>query len=160
MAFPDPASDAIANPASGDGLVAVVDAWNEFFASVRRAKGRAARQHGTELTLPQFGILKPLDGTSAGVPIGELADRAEIAAPTASRMIDALEREGMIERQRSETDRRVTTITMTAKGHEMFAAKQGLIEARRDEMFRSLSAEERDHAARLLKRMAGLMEEL
>jgi DNA-binding MarR family transcriptional regulator len=160
MAAPDPASDAIGDPASSDELVAVVDAWNEFFASVRRAKGRAARQHGTELTLPQFGILKPLDGTSAGVAIGELADRAEIAAPTASRMIDALEREGMIERQRSETDRRVTTITMTAKGREMFAAKQARIEARRDEMFRSLSAEERDHAARLLRRMAGLMEEL
>ncbi len=42
----------------------------------------------------------------------------------------------------------------------MFAAKQALIEARRDEMFRSLSAEERDHAERLLRRMAGLMEEL
>ena len=117
--------------------------------SSRRCGGRrAARpvEHGTELTLPQFGILRPLDAASTGVPIGELADRAEIAAPTASRMIDALEREGMIERQRSETDRRVTTITMTAKGREMFAAKQALIETRRDEMFRSLSAEERDHA--------------
>ncbi len=158
MASPDPATDA--NPSPVDELTAVVDAWNEFFASVRRAKGRAARQHGTELTLPQFGILRPLDAASTGVPIGELADRAEIAAPTASRMIDALEREGMIERQRSETDRRVTTITMTPKGREMFAAKQALIETRRDEMFRSLSAEERDHATRLLRRMAGLMEEL
>lgn len=158
MASPDPATDA--NPSPVDELTAVVDAWNEFFASVRRAKGRAARQHGTELTLPQFGILRPLDAAVTGVPIGELADRAEIAAPTASRMIDALEREGMIERQRSETDRRVTTITMTAKGREMFAAKQALIETRRDEMFRSLSAEERDHATRLLRRMAGLMEEL
>ena len=84
--FPDPTTDA--NPSPDDELTAVVDAWNEFFASVRRAKGRAARQHGTELTLPQFGILRPLDAASTGVPIGELADQAEIAAPTASRMID------------------------------------------------------------------------
>jgi DNA-binding MarR family transcriptional regulator len=160
MAVQDQATDASASPASDDGIAAVVDAWNEFFASVRRAKGRAARQHGTELTLPQFGVLKPLDAESGGVPIGELAERAEIAAPTASRMIDALEREGMIERQRSATDRRVTTITMTPKGRQMFAAKQALIETRRDEMFRSLSVEERDHGERLLRRMADLMEEL
>jgi DNA-binding MarR family transcriptional regulator len=59
-----------------------------------------------------------------------------------------------------ETDRRVSTITMTARGREMFAAKQALIETRRDEMLRSPAADERDHAARPLRRMAGLMEEL
>ena len=98
MASPDPATDA--NPSPVDELTAVVDAWDEFFASVRRAKGRAARQHGTELTLPQFRSCSarstppPPASRSASSPMPP-----EIAAPTASRMIDALEREGIVERQ-------------------------------------------------------------
>ena len=43
MASPDPATDA--NPSPVDELTAVVDAWNDFFASVRRAK--AARPVST-----------------------------------------------------------------------------------------------------------------
>jgi MarR family transcriptional regulator, organic hydroperoxide resistance regulator len=107
-----------------------------------------------------MGILKPMNEVPGGLRIGELADAAAIAAPTASRMIDALEREGIVVRQRSETDRRATAITMTPRGQEMFEAKQVVIETKRNEMFRSLSSDERNHAERLLGRMADLMEEL
>jgi MarR family transcriptional regulator, organic hydroperoxide resistance regulator len=153
------AADAGPGPAT-DELAPVVEAWNEFFASIRRARGRAARQHGSELTLSQFGILKALAASDTGLRIGELAEAAAIAAPTASRMIDTLEKEGIVGRHRSRTDRRAIAITLTAKGREMFDRKEAVIEAKRDEMFRSLSPAEREGAERLLRRMADLMEEL
>ena len=154
-------TDPTTNPTTAtNDLGSVVDAWNEFFAAVRRARGRAARQTGNELTLSQFALLKPLAESDDGLRIGELADQAGIAAPTASRTIETLEREGIVARQRSTTDRRATAITLTPKGSEMYRAKEEVIEAKRDEMFRSLSPAERVHAERLLRRMADLMEEL
>ncbi len=153
---PDPEPDV----SPDEDLEPVVAAWNEFFASIRRARGRAARQHGNELTLSQFGILKALAAADTGLRIGELADAASIAAPTASRMIDTLEKEGIVARRRSATDRRAIAITLTPRGREMFASKEAVIETKRDQMFRSLSTAEREHAERLLRRMADLMEDL
>jgi MarR family transcriptional regulator, organic hydroperoxide resistance regulator len=145
---------------ASEELAPVVEAWNEFFASIRRARGRAARQHGNELTLSQYGILKALAEADSGLRIGELAEAASIAAPTASRMIDTLEKEGIVARHRSRADRRAIAITLTGRGTEMFECKSAVIEGKRDDMFRSLSPTEREHAERLLRRMADLMEDL
>lgn len=152
--------DKTTGPGTSDELAAVVSAWDEFFASIRRARGRAARQHGNELTLSQFSILTPLADADSGLRIGELAAAATIAAPTASRMIDTLEKEGIVARHRSTTDRRAIAITLTAKGVVMFDSKKAVIEGRRDDMFRSLSPTEREHAEHLLRRMADLLEDL
>ena len=81
MASPDPATDA--NPSPVDELTAVVDAWNDFFASVRRAKGRAARQHGTELTLPQFGRVAGAVLTGRALARGTDAKKSFQASTTA-----------------------------------------------------------------------------
>ena len=146
----------IPDPAELSGLQA---AWDEFFSAIRRAKGRAARQHGTELTGPQLHLLDALADRPAA-RCGELAEAAGVAAPTASRMIDSLERSGIVTRRHSTEDRRAVTISLTPEGRRQHAAKRALHEAKRAELFSSLSDTERENAEHLLRRLAELIEEM
>lgn len=140
-------------------LAGLQSAWDEFFSAIRRAKGRAARQHGTELTLPQLHLLEALDALP-GARCGELAEAAGIAAPTASRMIDSLERAGIVTRRHSTQDRRAVTVSLTAEGRRQYEYKRALHEAKRAELFSSLSDTERANAEHLLRRLGGLIEEM
>jgi DNA-binding MarR family transcriptional regulator len=134
-------------------------AWDDFFGAIRRAKGRASQQHGSELTLPQVHLLEPLAG-GRSARLGELAAAAGVAAPTASRMIDSLEREGLVARGSADDDRRAIAIALTARGEELYARKREEIRRKRNEIFGSLSEDEREQAAHLLGRMAELIDEL
>ena len=144
---------------STDSLEALNGAWDEFFGAVRRARGRASQQHGNELTLPQVHLLEPLaDGASAH--LGELAEAAGVAAPTASRMIDSLEREGLVARGSADDDRRAIAVALTPAGEDLYARKRAEIQRKRNEVFGSLSETEREQATHLLGRMAELIDEL
>jgi DNA-binding MarR family transcriptional regulator len=57
-----------------------------------------------------------------GVGLGELAELERIATPTASGLVDRLERAQLIERVRSETDRRRVGLTITPAGRRKLAA--------------------------------------
>jgi DNA-binding MarR family transcriptional regulator len=133
-------------------------AWTGFFAAVRRARGRAARGDD-ELTLPQYHLLDAL--LSLPDPrCGEVAEAAGVAASTASRMIDTLERDGLVERRASPADRRAVEIVITARGAELHERRRVEIEAKLERMFGSLSPAERDSAERLLRRLGELVDEL
>lgn len=51
-----------------------------------------------------------------GIGLGELAEHERIATPTASGLVDRLQRAQLIERVRSETDRRRVGLTITPAG--------------------------------------------
>lgn len=91
---------------------------------------------------------------------GVLAEAAGIAAPTASRMIDGLEREGIVERRPSAEDRRAIEVAITDHGRELHARKRAEVQAKRAELFGSLSPTERESAEHLLKRLAEVIEDL
>jgi MarR family transcriptional regulator, organic hydroperoxide resistance regulator len=93
-------------------------------------------------------------------PIGGLAEAAGIAPPTATRMLDGLERAGIVRRTPSTEDRRVVIVQLTAKGGRLLERKRKRVEERRRALYDSLSPTERDQAERLLHRLAVLMDEL
>jgi DNA-binding MarR family transcriptional regulator len=146
-------------PAAGPDLDALDTAWDQFFSAIRRAKGRAGQQHGSELSLPQLHLLAPLAGGGTA-RVGELAEAADVAAPTASRMIDSLEREGLVSRDHAAGDRRAITVALTDRGRELYERKREEQHAKRMEIFGSLSEAEREQAAHLLGRMAELIDGL
>jgi DNA-binding MarR family transcriptional regulator len=133
-------------------------AWDEFMVSVRRARGRAASAPGG-LTSSQFHLLDALDRGTART-VGELAEAAGVTPPTATRMLDVLEREGVVERGRDEADRRVVAITLTPAGRKRVRARRSLIAKRRRMVFDALTAEERRRGAQLLHRLAEVMDHL
>ena len=154
----DPRQPSAAEP--GPPPASFVAALEEFFSAVRRSRARAAREAGAgELTVSQYQLLSDLaEGSERSV--GELAEAAAVTTPTATRMLDGLVRAGVAERRQSTTDRRVVTVTLTAKGQRLMKRKQAVVDAKRRALFESLTPSERRQVERLLGRLASVIEEL
>jgi MarR family transcriptional regulator, organic hydroperoxide resistance regulator len=129
----------------------------EFLRATRRMRGRLG--DGDELTLSQYHLLEPLIGGER-LATCELALAAGVSAPTATRMLNGLVREGLVERVPCDADRRVVHVNLTHDGRDRVLAARARGEARRAEIFASLSAGERREAARLLERLADAVEGL
>lgn len=134
-----------------------VSAWEAFNLATRRARARLSREDG--LTPSQLHLLEPLDGPDS-LTVGRIADLAGVTAPTATRMLDALERAGVVARSADRDDRRCVNVRLTAPGRKLVRAKRVAVSARRAELFARLSPEEGDEATRLLARLADLIDEL
>ena len=90
-----------------------------------------------------------------------LAAAAGVSAPTATRTLDPLEHSGgIVRRRRSVTDRRVVTVSLTPAGRAVLTAQRAWVAERQQALYASLTADERDGAARLLQRLADLVDEL
>lgn len=85
--------------------------------------GRELRKETTHLgvTGGQVTLLYVIS-QNPGIGLGDLAERERIATPTASGLVDRLERVALIERVRSETDRRRVGLTITPAGRRKLAA--------------------------------------
>ena len=82
--------------------------------------GRLFREHG--LTQPQFNILRILRGAGEKLPALEIARRMITIVPAITRLIDALEKQDLVRRERSTEDRRVVHVTITPAGKKVLAA--------------------------------------
>ena len=134
------------------------DAWETFFRAARRARARRSENQDCPLTVPQFQMLEPLaDGPAR---VGDLAAAAGISAPTATRMLDLLAREGLVARRPSDEDRRCVLVDLTEDGRRALLAKRRDVRATRRRIARQLDDDEREQATRLLLRLADALEEL
>jgi MarR family transcriptional regulator, organic hydroperoxide resistance regulator len=135
----------------------VAAAFDALLQAARRARARVGQLPG-ELTLQQSHLLEPLlAGEERGV--GELALAAGVTAPTATRMLDALERDGVVVRRRTAEDRRCVRVSLTEAGAERAAAAAAARAEWRAAVFAGLSERERRDAARVLSRLSTLIEE-
>jgi len=133
-------------------------AWESFFRTTRRMRARAGRVPFAGLSLPQYQLIEALREADE-LTVGELADAAGVAAPSATRMLDCLAREGHIERRHSETDRRAVLVSLTPGGREAVELAHERAESFRRRVFESLEPEEREQAAALLRRLTEVLEE-
>lgn len=134
-------------------------AWESFFASVRRARGRAAGRSDDGLTLSQYQLLAALV-EARSLPVGALASAAAVSGPTATRMLDSLARDGIVVREHGGADRRVVTVALTEHGRLVVERKHARMRAKLQAMFESLSEEERLRGAALLSRITDLIDQL
>jgi DNA-binding MarR family transcriptional regulator len=133
--------------------------FDALAAAVRRARGAPAQAEGPALTLSQYGLLQGLVGRGSA-RARELADEAGIAPSTATRILDALERRGIVRRRRADDDRRAVTITLTPLGRELLRAQDEWLRGRQLAFFEALPPEEQVLAPDLLVRLAALIDEL
>jgi MarR family transcriptional regulator, organic hydroperoxide resistance regulator len=138
--------------------VAFSAALEDFFRASRRARARL--QPGAEMSLAQLHLIEPLLESGDALPVGALASAAGVSPPTATRMLDCLERAGLVERSRREGDRRVVLVALTPAGLRAAAHEHELAHERRRQIFESLTPTERRGAARLLSRLAAAIEDL
>src|SRR5215211_7933858 len=134
-------------------------AWEAFFRATRRARSRATGPlDGTRLSLAQYQLLEALRSTPR-LPVSELAASAGVAPPTATRMLDALVRDGVAERTPCEQDRRVVHIALTPQGREAVQAAAERVAAGRARVRDQLTPAEQEQAAALLRRLTAVVEE-
>jgi DNA-binding MarR family transcriptional regulator len=134
-------------------------ALDELWRAVLRATGRGVPGGETELTLSQFNMLSALgEGRSK---VTEVAAAADVAPPTATRALRALEHRGFVERRRNAgSDGRHVTVVLTAEGRNVLAEKTAWVKARQRQIFESLTEAQRRTAAQTLRAIADDIHEL
>ena len=75
--------------------------------------GRLFREYG--LTTSQYNVLRILRGEGKPMPSLEIADRMVQVVPAITGLIDRLEKQELVERERGTEDRRVVYVRLTTK---------------------------------------------
>src|SRR4029077_3804198 len=103
-----------------------------------------------------------LEGLTAqsSARVQELAGNAGITPSTATRILDALERRGIVERTRTPEDRRAVAVSLTEEGQQLLQAEEEWLRGRQRAFYASLPPTEREIAPDLLLRLAALIDEL
>jgi len=110
----------------------------------------AARQFG--VTGPQWRMLASIrryPGSSQGL----LASWLEVEAITAGRMIDRLEKTGLVQRRHDPADRRTWRLFLTDEAERLMDQLSACAKDVFDEALDGFSAEDRDHLQSLLERL-------
>ena len=72
-----------------------------------------------DLSATQYNVLRILRGAPDGLPCGEIANRMITRDPDITRLLDRLEKRGLISRCRESKDRRMVTARITTEGSKL-----------------------------------------
>jgi DNA-binding MarR family transcriptional regulator len=101
-------------------------------ARLARLLERACGELDPPLTLAQYRLLAMI--ASGADRASHLAGLLALAKPTVSATVDTLVERGLVERALSRDDRRVTTLSVTARGHDVLATADDAMRARLDDV--------------------------
>lgn len=84
----------------------------------RSVRQRLRREFGT--TLPRFDVMAALERAPDGLSMSELSRRLMVTNGNTTALIAGLQRDGIVRRTESATDRRSVTVTLTDEGGRAF----------------------------------------
>ena len=88
-----------------------------------------------DLSSTQYNVLRILRGAPEGLPCGEISSRMITRDPDVTRLLDRLEKRGLISRCRENEDRRTVMSRITPKGLELLARlDQPVLETHRQQL--------------------------
>jgi DNA-binding MarR family transcriptional regulator len=141
-----------------DPLEQLSDALRGLMASARRLKGRETHRPDA-LSHAQYTLLFGL-AREGQLSARDLACTADLSPATVTQMLDALAAAGLVERVRSELDKRVVLTSLTPHGQEVIGAKRAMYEARRREALAEFDDEQLAAATAVIERLRDMFEEL
>ena len=151
----------VVEPSRSDAFDEFAAAWDQMSRVVRRARGRASATPRNGLTVSQFHLLDTLSlEADAALHITEVAEAAGVTCPTATRMLNTLEREGIVRRQRARGDARVVVVRLTVDGRRAVAATRERLRTAQRTVYENLTAAEQRQASVLLSRLSEAIDEL
>jgi DNA-binding MarR family transcriptional regulator len=104
-----------------------------------RVRGRLRTDFAT--SLPRFDVLAQLDRARDGLTLSALSSRLMVSNGNVTGLVDAMVRDGLVERRANPADGRSALISATAAGRELFArmapAHQGWIDGAMTRMSRA-----------------------
>ena len=127
-------------------------------AAVRRMRGRETHQ-ASELSDAQFHALFCLRDHES-LSTGEIALASDVTPASATEMLDALARAGLVARTRSERDRRVVLSSLTEHGRELVEARHARFQSRLDAALAQFSAQEMRTAATVVDALREMFDQL
>ncbi|MDP9050234.1 MAG: MarR family transcriptional regulator [Acidobacteriota bacterium] len=74
-----------------------------------------------DLSATQYNVLRILRGAIEGLPCGEIGNRMITRDPDITRLLDRLEKRGLISRHRETKDRRMVMAQITSAGIQLLA---------------------------------------
>src|ERR1700730_5946492 len=80
------------------------------------SRGLIAVLKTEDLSSTQYNVLRILRGAPEGLPCGEIANRMITKDPDITRLLDRLEKRGLISRTRAIKDRRMVLTRITPEG--------------------------------------------
>jgi DNA-binding MarR family transcriptional regulator len=107
------------------------------------------------ITAGGFDVLRALRDDPEGRPRGAIAERLIARAPDVTRLIDRLERQGLVRRVAARSDRRLSVARITSKGADLLGRIEPALEELRGRLAPRLSAAEWKELARLCERLGG-----
>jgi MarR family transcriptional regulator, organic hydroperoxide resistance regulator len=150
--------DVVDEREEGDASEQVARSFKRAMAAVRRLRGRETHRPG-ELTDAQYGLLFCLRD-QAQMSVRDLAYAAELSSASVTEMLDGLAAAGLVDRQRSERDRRVVLTSLTDSGRGLVEERRARFEPRFRAALEPFSEDELVVAAAVLERLRGLFEEI
>ena len=155
---PRPLGDVVPEREQGDAAQDVARSFKRAMAAVRRLRGRETHRPG-ELTDAQYGLLFCLRD-QAQMSVRELAEAAELSPASVTEMLEGLTAAGLVERERSDRDRRVVLTSLTESGRGLVEERRARFEPRFRAAMGSFSEDELVVAAAVLDRLRDLFEEI
>src|SRR5947199_6887385 len=101
-----------------DPAAAVAELAGGLRLSVTRLARILRQQDSGDLTASMVSALASVN-RAGRITLGALAAREHVAAPSVTRVVDKLQRAGLVERTASEQDGRVSFVEVTADGREL-----------------------------------------
>lgn len=144
----------------GEGSLGEVrEAFGALLGAERRLRGRD--QHGKVegLTIAQVRALFALDGREPATA-GEIAEAARLSPAAVSGMLDELERDGIVLRQRSEGDRRRVLVTLTDEGRAVLKKRRRVWLKRWEAALADLPERDLEAAAEVMRRLSSMLDEI
>jgi MarR family transcriptional regulator, organic hydroperoxide resistance regulator len=150
--------DVVSEREEGDAAQQVARSFKRAMGAVRRLRGRETHRAG-ELTDAQYGLLFCLRD-QAHMSVRDLAYAAELSPASVTEMLDGLAAEGLVDRRRSERDRRVVLTSLTDSGRGLVEERRARFEPRLRAALEPFGEDELVVAAAVLERLRGLFEEI
>lgn len=108
-------------------------------------------KHNT--TLPRFDVMAALYRRRDGVTMSELSRMLLVSNGNATAVVDRLEKDGLVRRTQSDTDRRTVFVALTLEGLTQFEGLASDHEAEVNKLFAALSDADLEALTDILKRM-------
>lgn len=137
------------------------DAEHEVFLALLRLSAvlhqdvaELLKAHG--LSAPQFNVLRILRGAGpAGLTCGDIADRLITKDSDITRLLDRLDRQGLVARARDQDDRRIVITRLTPRGARVLAELDEPMDALHRAQLGHLGAGKLQQLLTLLEEVAG-----
>ncbi|MEW4452536.1 MarR family transcriptional regulator [Bremerella sp. JC817] len=111
---------------------------------------RLLKEHG--LTDPQYNALRILRGEGKPMQTYQIAERMISLQTDISRLVERMVTAGLVDRNRSEDDRRVVWVSLTEKGQSTLQELDAPINQLHDSQFQDLTEKELNSLSELLFR--------